>query len=167
MSTVPSDIRIRYPTREDVETLGRNMRAADAAEVLASGGFTPLEAVEISLGQSTQALAIHIGGELACIAGVAALPFSGTVLTAEPTGAVWLLTTPVVEERPKTFYGLSRRFVGAFLSLYPTLVQYVDARHTKALSYLEHLGFDIFDAVPFGVSQLPFHLVIKHRSPHV
>jgi len=157
------DVLIRYPTREDVLCLAATMRDEDQAEVLAASGHTPLQAVEESLAVSTRAVAIHLGGKVACLAGVAPREVGNTLLTSETVGVVWLLTSAVVDKRPRAFFALSRQFLASFQHDFSLLVQFVDARYLKALRYLNALGFEIHPAQPYGVEGLPFHPVTKRR----
>ncbi len=162
------DVRMRWPTEADVAELAANMRPSDAEEVLASGGFTPLEAVEVSVRGSSHAATLLIDGRVACIFGVA--PLTGgepeTALGRPLVGSVWLLSTGVVDAYPKVFLSLSKRVLPQLLDIYPCLFQAVDARYTRALQWLERIGFEIQDPLPYGHAGLPFHPVMLRR-PHV
>lgn len=137
--------------------LAPRLREADVAEVRATAGYAPLEALERSLLASTEAYALLLGGELAGLFGVVGL--EGTVAGGYAGGVIWLLGSDAIPLRRRAFLSLSRRMVAEFRTRYPVLFNYVDARNEASLRWLRWLGFEIAPAAPFGVEGRPFHHV--------
>lgn len=146
------DVIFRRPTIEDAFFLADHMRAADRAEVLASGGYSPIDAVDVSLQFSEVVRAAEINGELLCLFGV-------TVVPDAPWSVPWLLSTTAVDRYPLAFWRASKAALAQLRERYPFLLQQVDARYTQALSWLRRLGFTIEPAQPFGAQGLLFHRV--------
>ncbi|HWV38855.1 MAG TPA: hypothetical protein VN033_10315 [Vulgatibacter sp.] len=138
-----------------VDELAPKLRPADAAEVLASGGFTPREALEESVRASAHAFAALFDGEVAGMWGVVDGP---------GCGIVWALTGPAVERHPKAFLRHSRVAVGVLLRHYPALVNYVDARYAAALRWVRRLGFEVGPPETFGAAGLLFHRILLRRG---
>lgn len=134
------------------------MRAEDAAEIEASHGHAPLEGLMSCLKQSSIARTAMFEEEVAAMFGVAPV----NMMTGH--GSMWLLSSQVVEEVPLLFLRRSREEVRKLLEVWPLLTNYVDARYTKALRWVEWLGFQIGDPVPFGVAGLPFHPISIRRQ---
>lgn len=144
-------------TPAHAEALAPRMRTEDAAEVLASLGREPLEALLGSLEASSEAWTLLIDGEVAAMGG--AVPFQ--------TGAaiVWLLTGDLVERRPIVFQRTCRSMLAQLQERWPVLVQAIDARYTRAVRWAQHLGAEVGPAQSFGVGGLPFHpIVIRRRG---
>ena len=128
--------------------LAATLRAADAAEVAASG-VTPQRAVWRSYRRSTYAKTVLVDGEVAAMWGLCGNPFSRI-------GYPWLLTSPAAERAQTAFLRVGRAEVAFMLSLCPELRGYVDASYAKALRLLEAFGFDLSEEFPFGPNRLPF-----------
>lgn len=132
------------------------LRPEDAAEVMASGGYSPVEAIIDSWAHSRETYTIRFNGQPAGMFGVAIHP-AGTTLA--PIGVAWLLTTPVVDKYPVTFFRESKRVVKEFASRYGLLMNFVDARYTRALLWAERLGFHVHSPIPFGKGGEPFRMI--------
>lgn len=145
--------------------LAPTMRAADAAEVRASGGYSPLEALEASLMHSAHAWACLFDGQVAALFGLVPLRRPGA-LTGPACAAAWLLTGELVQRHPRAFLRACEAVVPALLQKYPVLTNHVDARYTAALRWARWLGFEVGGPVPFGEAGLPFH-PITLKAPHV
>lgn len=157
-----SPVTVLVPaTAEHVLELGARMRPADAAEVLASGGYAPVDAVADAVAHSAEAWAGLIGGELAAVFGI--VPGSFLSFEAYP----WLLTTATVERHPRAFLRTCREVVDDWLERYPVLVQAVDARYDAALRWARWLGFEVEPPAPFGVAGLPFCRITMRRGRDV
>lgn len=159
-----AEARLLPATREHARELAPRMRAADAAEVLASGGYTPIEALVGALDLSERAWTLELGGEVAALFGV--VPLRGTVLGPVQAGVIWALTGTTVERHRKSFARVSRDVLPALLEEYPALVNYVDDRYAAALRWAAWLGFDVGPPEPFGLHGLPFRRIVIRR-PHV
>lgn len=145
---------------EHADALAARMRPADVAEVLASDGHTPGEAVRYAIASSTEAWAWLVDGEVAAIWGLGLLSFLGDIWTP------WLLTSDLVEHHRKAFLRACREQL-AQLRRHHVLINFIDARHTRALRWVRALGFEVADAAPYGASGLPFHRVILRGAQHV
>ena len=103
------------------------------------------------LSVSTKAYAGIINDEVVTIFGVA----SGSLLTG--LGVPWLVGTDLLEQHQKTFLRRCKPILKQMLGQYPTLMNYVDERNHIAKAWLHWLGFQIEEAKPAGLLQLPFH----------
>lgn len=148
-----SDVLLVDARPEHIPLVASRMRIKDREEVRASGGFDPESALVSALAHSEFARVAYIRGEVAAMFGVARVP---TMEAAIP----WLLTTDTVDRYPLTFYRASKIVFRELREAYPDLVQYVDARHTSALSWAKRLGFDVAEKpMPFGKKGHPFHRI--------
>ena len=129
------------------------MRESDAAEVWASGGHTPHDALIASVQWSAQAYAAQFNGDLGAIFGVGPASFLSNV------GIPWLLGTPVLHQYPSAFHKASRGFLAAWLDEYASLEQMVDSRNEKSLRWLSRLGFTVEAPTLWGYEGRPFHRV--------
>jgi hypothetical protein len=155
---VVSEVKYVQAEAEHAEVLIANMRADDERECIASG-LTSQSAVLQSMGRSDFRQAVYFGGKLACIYGVLKNPRS-TVL--HPLYSAWVLTTPVVEKYPKTFFKESLRVTHELTKKYGTLTNYVDARYEKAIRWLLRIGFEFTGAPPgMGPTGVPFLQMIR------
>lgn len=160
----PAAYYIRPATPGDLETLAASMRAEDAAEVKASCGLDPLQALQASAAASEAPLALELGGELAALFGVAPGPRTA-LLGPTSYDVIWALTGRAVDRHRRGFWLASQRVVEVFLEHHPVLVNYVDARYDAALRWVARLGAQVLPAIPFGASGLPFHPVIWRAPP--
>jgi hypothetical protein len=126
------------------------MREADAVEVHASSGLTPLEAVLDSLRRSTYARAAVIGDEVVAMWGVAPVE-------RQDIGVVWLLGTRRLNRYPVAFVSEARRELRQMLQVRPVLANWVDARYQSAVRWAGRVGFRVCDPEPFGHEGRPFH----------
>lgn len=138
------------------------MRKQDRDEVMASGGVTPLEALVLSVNVTAPDLrwTILMDGVPAAMWGAAA--DDSTV----NHGIVWLLASPTIYKLGRRrFYAESSLYVSRMLDRFATIANYVDARNTVSMRWLENLGFRCLQIVPaFGFERRPFVLFSKNRS---
>lgn len=149
-------VEIVPATTEHAYELAPRMRAAEVDEVCASGRHTPLGALLAGLEVSDLRFTALFDGQVACMWGVVPMRRSSLV---GRIGAVWLLTSDLVEQHPKTFWKHCRRELARLFGPggYDLLVNAIDARHDKAVRWARRLGFPLEDAAAFGAEQLPFH----------
>ena len=144
-------------TDAHLQQLAPHLRPADVAEVDASCGLAPLEALRASVAVSEEAWAGLVDGEVVAVFGVApAAGAASSLLTGPEAHVVWLLTGMAVHKHAVTFARCSRLVLAALLSRYPALCNAVDARNRAALRWATWLGFGVGTPAPFGVAQLPF-----------
>ncbi len=142
-------IRVWPVTQAHVVDLAWRMRPADIAEVRASAGFSPLEAVEKSVACSSHCGALVVDGELLAIFGAG--PTNGTD----------------VEKHHRAFLQATRGIIAELLKDFAHLRNAIDARNTRALRWARWAGFTIEAAVPYGVEGVPFHPISIRRAGHV
>jgi hypothetical protein len=124
-----------------VRPIAANMRAADAAEVLAGTGKSPASALSYSLRHSTHAWTVLFDGVPAAMFGVGDL----NIMTR--TGAPWCLGTDAVEKHARLFARTSRDFRDQLLRRYSVLRNVVDVRHEKSIAWLKWLGFEFSSVI--------------------
>lgn len=150
------DVLIEPATLAHAELLAPLLRDADAAEVRASHGLAPREALVQSVKVSVVSYAMLFNSEVAALFGVA--PYRWRPDATLAVGLCWALTGRAVSRYPKEFWRQSRPALALLRQACPYLLNMVDARYTASLRWLERLGFTISHEVPFGIEQLPFHL---------
>jgi hypothetical protein len=158
-------VEVRPATFEDARELAPRLRPEEVAEVLASGGHTPLEALEEGLRASEEAWTALFDGQVACVWGVA--PLYSTMLGGR-TGCVWLLTSDLIERFPKAFWRGCLFLLPDLFRRWDCLVNAIDARHEKALRWARRLGFPLLPPHPFGLEGQPFQAFsVRKENLHV
>lgn len=145
---------IRKSTEDDVLFIAANMRKADADEVWALDRSTPLEALRVSyLGTRVPAARTATAdGVPFCMFGVA----GGSLLSGD--GKPWMLSTGNLPLHSRKFLRGSIEVAAGFLESYSFLRNYVDARNTVAIRWLQWVGFLVYyPAVPYGAAGELFH----------
>lgn len=155
------DIEIRAATCWDAEQLAATMRPEDAAECEALEGYTPIEALLVSMRQSGGAGALLLGGELAAMFGVLEVP--PATLIGPSTGYVWVLTGTAVDRHRRGFWEASRYVLAFYAERFEFLTNLVDGRYGASLRWLQRLGFVVHPPVHVGPQRRPFHSV-TYRS---
>ena len=144
-------------TPDVIPFLAERVRQSDVDELQAAAGMTPAEAMAGGLCESIKAWTGYLNGIPCCMFGVAPVEGSSEI------GACWMTGTALVERHPRAFLEGSRLAFREMLKLRPTLINYVDARHKKALHWLRWLGAEIAEAEPYGVEGRPFHFFQVRR----
>ncbi len=145
---------------DHVDYIARNMSDADRAEVAASVGISPREALVQSLEASVLAWTGMVGDSRpVCMYGVSPIDILGGV------GSPWLLGTGDLPRHAKTFLKFNREYIPKMLEVFPVLVNWVDARHVAAIRWLNRLGFQ-FDVEPvaYGPWGMPFYRFEMERK---
>lgn len=159
---MPVTVAIEPATSAHAREMAPALRAPDAAEVKASGGYDALAAIESSIASSRgRAWAVRFNGEMACCFGVVE---AGELL--DPVGVVWLLGTDALTRHPRAFVRTCREVLPYLQSGYRVLVNMVDDRYVAAHRWAAALGFEVHSPRPFGISGLPFRPIVR-RSNHV
>ena len=138
--------------------LAKDMRKEDADEIMASGGYSPLEGLRAGFWNSDFCSTGFLFGDMVAIFGILR---KGSALAG--TNIAWLLTGYGVEKHPIAFFKGCKIVIEDLLQTYPTLVNMIDARHTRALSWARHLGAELGEPVPFGMARLPFRKMTLRR----
>jgi hypothetical protein len=142
----------RAPTPEDIRYLAANMRQPDADEVRACRHEDFVTVLTQAVGESVEAHAVVIDGELASLWGVWAtvVPIPGRV------GVGWMLSTDCVDRRAKTWWGACKAIFPALLERWDVIISAIDIRHKQSLRWGARLGFKFDAIVPLGLDGQPF-----------
>jgi hypothetical protein len=152
-------VEIVSPTPDHLDHIAEHMNPRDAAEVLASGGFTPDRAVHLAHVVSAESYVCVFDGVPVAVFGVADL--GGGV------GSPWLLTTEQLFQRPSVIVKEGRKAVAAWAKKFYTLYNWIDERNDVSIRWLARLGFSFVDRDPhYGVACIPF-LKFEMISPCV
>lgn len=148
-------ITIRPMRPEDVAPIAACARQADIDEMLACAGATVAQCLDAGLAQSLRAWVIESDG--------LPLAAAGDTLGGIGIGVPWMVTTTHIDSNPRGFLRASKALMGEMLQRHYRLVNYVDARNTAAIRWLEWLGVTMGPGVPYGVAGLPFRQFTLNR----
>jgi hypothetical protein len=149
---------VRDAEAGDIGSLALTMRRADREEIWAQSRSAPEESLKYAFEHSELALTVIHDGKIAAMFGIVPISLISN------RAIIWLLSSEEVPKMGLTFAKYSRPFIKMFLNLYPVLENWVDARYTKALSWLKFCGFTVEAAEPIGIDRLPFNHVIIRRA---
>jgi len=150
MSPLAAEIAIMPARPGHIREIAARMRAADRDEVFAASGRSPHSALCFSYRHSSLAWTAFFDGRPEVMWGV------GDINILTGIGAPWLLGTDAVEENFRAFLRISRDWPAQLLSRYAVIRNFVDARNTVSLRWLEWLGFRLFE--PVEINGHPFRL---------
>lgn len=136
----------------DISYIASDMMNEDAAEVKASGNYTPTSALTIAFMGSRDTKTVVVGALPSAMFGI-----GGSILSSR--GIPWLLTTNRLHEyvSNRVFMKFSEQWVEQAKRRYSMLENYVDARHKRAIRWLRWMGFELEPSAAFGYYGLPFH----------
>lgn len=152
-------IEIVPATYEHAIQLAPFMRDEDSQEVMASGGFTPLEALTISVYVSDVDMkwtALEDGEPIVMwgCAGDSSMD----------VGVVWLLGSDRIKKIKKRFWQESEAYVEIMQERYSLLYNFVDERNKTSMAWLTKLGFHGAKRVAeYGHHHIPFILFMRRR----
>ncbi len=141
------DVNVSRATAADCRAMAPLVRAVEVEEVRAATGQTPGEALFEGLLTSDESHAIRFDGELACMFGVVRHTLSNEHRS---VGVAWLLTSNLVERKPKTFWQLCLLMSPGLLSRWDYLVNAIDIRHEQAIRWGRRLGFELDEPQSYG-----------------
>ena len=144
-----------------VDLLADNMCQADIDEVFASNGLSPKTGVLSSVSCSDRIVCYFDGDQLLSIGGVG--------VSQDGSGSPWMLSTNYLNhwkrENLRAFMRCSTSWIAEMNDIYHCLENYVDARNTESINWLEHLGFHFPETIPdYGYSKIPFIKFIKYND---
>lgn len=154
------NIEIVHATYEHALGLAPKLRTEDENEVMASGGFTSLEALLASVYHSDTRTCwtALLDGEPEIMWGAA--PFKDA--PSGNHGIVWLLSSYRMYEIPGRFLKESAEYVSIMLTHFDSLHNHVDVMNIKSQQWLDALGFLACSRdEKYGVAQTPFILYCK------
>lgn len=144
--------RLERPTAEIIRQFAADIAAEDEAEVLAVGHSSALAAAEVSVLGSRDTYAWIVNERPICLFGIGASTFLATY-----EYSPWLLATPAIRRYPVFFARSSRKVVAVWRQRYGAMRNYVDARHVRAVRWVQWMGFQVSPAFPLGTSGALFH----------
>lgn len=151
-------IVVRDSAIDDAIAIAWRLRTSDAQEVYASHHHTPKDALVLSYTASDPCFTVEIKGVPAAMFG--AVPEG--LLSDRAT--IWMLSTDDIFKVRKSLVKECRNFIKIMLERYYLLENYVDARNTLSIKWLEWCGAVIEDAKPYGKENLPFHYFSFRRT---
>lgn len=140
--------------------LGQRLRASDVAELRASSGKEPVQALQDSLRMSDPDMrwaALYDGTPVALF---------GVGSPNHEVGCAWLLGSDELTRPTTTFLRLSREYVERMQRRYSLLFNRIDDRNEPARRWLEWLGFQPWEHLPeYGPERRPFTIYVRedHR----
>lgn len=149
-----ADFTLAAPDDTGVLHIARNLRRADAQELVATHGIEvdfPAILRTAVLASEEVHLVRSLTGEPIAVFGVAPVSLLGG------RGCPWMLGTDGLLRHSRELVRETRGVVDAWGLRYDQLFNFVDARNVRAIAWLKHLGFSVFAPVPYGAQGLPFH----------
>lgn len=143
-------VKVRSATAEDASWFASRLRAADRDELTAASGPDIL---------ATLRAALDLSGDFAFVAyEEEPLALFGLASIAAPEGAAapWMVGTPALLSKGRALMEIGRAYCVAAVQEAALLVNYVDARNTASIRWLQRLGFTLGQPEPFGVEGRPF-----------
>lgn len=153
-----SRLTIEPATEAHAAQLAGHLRAEDADEMMVAHGLGPLEGLQLAVKSSLTAKAILDGSRVVALLGVAPTDVEGVA-------SIWLLGGRLVKRFPVAFTRICAEEARRFSESFAVLVNMVWSQNKRALRWLESLGFEVMEPVPFGVLGQPFHLIRLVRRP--
>ena len=135
---------------EHAKFIAENMRQADVHEVWASSKHTPIEAIVTSMSLSQETWVGLGDGEPIIIVGIVKQDMFNR-------GVPWMLGTDALPPFTRPFLRYVKELQKRWLDECSFLFNYVDARHTVSVRWLQWMGFEVMEAEPFGPYNMPFH----------
>ncbi|MDI3625202.1 hypothetical protein QK355_07940 [Pseudomonas aeruginosa] len=126
-----------------------NVREADRLEFEAIRGVDVEQELRNALEQSEEAFVLVSRGEPVVI--------FGCIRYDDRIGVPWMISTHAVARHRAAFLHECRDQIGRMRQRYAALINYTDARYEQALRWMQWLGFDMLDAVEYGVNGELFH----------
>ena len=144
-------VEVRPLRPADVFAVVADLRDADLEEITALvGAEGVLDAIDTSVSQSAQSWTLTDDGSPIAVFGVAPSEIHGV-------GMPWLVGTPRILRRQRSFMRLCAAYIPMMHALFPVLVNVVDARNTRAIAWLRHVGFEFGPPAHVGVEGRLFY----------
>lgn len=143
-----------YDNRYDrqVDYVSTHLREEDFNEVFASTGRSPHYAVRSGWDMSSRRWMVFDGNANP----VAVLGVRPAEMYS-PIGIPWLLGTEGLDKMKRFFLKMSKPIIEEMKIGFEILINFVDARYTKAVRWLRWCGFIVDEPVLFGALNLPYH----------
>jgi len=148
-------IDVRPTVKDDVLALAPRLRQADIDEVKAASGLDPLTALTLSLQISP--LCFTVFGDGLQLAMFGAKPEDNPTI-----GRIWMLGSDEIHDHRFGFLRKSREWVDYLQERHPLLYNYIDARNTVHIRWLQWLGFSFINEVHgYGFEQRLFYQFVR------
>lgn len=147
-------MRVRDVRVADLALLATHLRDDDRRELAAARGEgTPVAGLIVrAVHQSSHCwTAANDDDDAIAVFGVAPISMLGGL------GSPWLLATDEAFRHPRALVTEGRRYLAIMRTLYPRMVNHVDARNLRSIRWLKRLGFTVHPATPYGLAGEPFH----------
>lgn len=118
--------------KREARLMSKLIRKEDAVEIKASGNFYAETATRCSINRSVEAWGAYKDGKLLAVFGIA---------VQSNLQVPWILSTVHVDEFPLTYWRCCKKVVSAWRDRYPLMMNMVHGRYTRALRWVERLGF--------------------------
>jgi ribosomal protein S18 acetylase RimI-like enzyme len=136
----------------DAERLFANMRKLDFDEVSASGGPKVLRTIFKSIELTPTPETAWAGDDLLAIRGV---------VPTENGACIWMLGTDALTRHKGAHTRLAAVYIAEALRTHGMLFNFVHAKNTPAIRWLQRLGFTINPPAPIGYAGEDFHYFEK------
>lgn len=144
-------VEVRDLMPSDVFAVMAELRDADRDEISALvGAEGVLDAIDTSVAQSARSWTLTDDGSPIAVFGVAPTELEGV-------GMPWLVGTQRIVRRQRSFMRLCAAYIPAMHALFPVLMNIVDARNTRAIAWLRHVGFEFGPPANVGVEGRLFY----------
>ena len=134
-----------------VQAMAGRFRPADVDELWAAAHRTPEACCELGLAVSPLCWTALFDGTPVAMFGVSPAALIGGV------GCPWMVGTVELDRHAYTIMRHCGGPLARMQEAFRHLVNFVDARNTKAIRWLKRLGFVFGPAEPHGVDGLPFY----------
>jgi hypothetical protein len=141
----------RDATVEDIAILKDSLRKSDINELWASHHITPEKALLTSYEKTTFCVTVEIDKEPIGMMGICPDTLIGNA------ACIWMLSSEKLDKVRRAFAKHSRKYIKILLNQYPLLYNWVDARNKQSIKWLRWCGAEIYEAMPYGVEQMPFY----------
>jgi len=143
---------VRTANHADIPLIASDMREADVAEVRASSGHTPEEALETGLNQTFGIT------KTICLPNDLPVGMFGVVPASQPrVGVVWMLAANNIKSIHRQFLRGSKEHLEVLCEGYDLVFNFTDARNSVHHRWIKWAGFKIINRCEnYGVEQRPF-----------
>lgn len=145
------EITVRPAAIGDAAIIAASLREDDRRELEASTPLSPDRAIAESISLSMMCWTAEKNGKPIAVMGVTPISII------RGAGSPWMLGTSECDKSFVRFTALSRVYIPAMLSLFPTLENMVDVRNVKSIRWLKRLGFEFRDAIAHPYSGSLFY----------
>lgn len=141
--------------RKDVAQMADEMRDADRLEccMMVGPGYTLQRALEMSVDCSFITRCVYDQyGQLLTMFGLSSV--NGVL---DDAGNPWMVSTPAIRKYARDLMKTTPEVLEEFLSIHPVLVNFVHENNMLSKRWLRRVGFELFEPVPYGPYNAPFH----------